>query len=553
MNVAADRLIDAMPDLVVAIGRDGRILSHGGGRTLPELALTAKSIGESVEAVWPAAVARAVRQLIRKSIAARGSVEATVSDNQQSYRLRITPEGPERTLCVIRPLTAGDAHAEPASLTGTLSRPYLDRRGFLRRFEQVVAQGALTELPVTVVVFHLVGVEEISRIDPKLAEQVVTQALVRLAVQIPATCMAMNVCVGQLSDCQLAFVVRTADRATIDAFVSDVCAGLFLPVEVDHTSFTLRGYAGVAILGRDSGSPNGLLDNARIAANEARHADAKRARFFSDTMKLKSLARLDIARELRDAIDARALDMRYLARRELADERLDALVAYVCWTHPLRGEILPREFLSVAETTGSALLLSRTVLKTLARDFHRLCHPQEPAVRLSFGPLRSHVLHESFITDLQECLQATGMPLSSLEIRIAESTFIALPMPVCRDLNTLGVRIVIDEVGRGFGSLNRIVRSPVWGMQLDRAWVADICHDELARKVCSASIASATALGLIPIATGIDDTDQRRALVGLGCRYGSGDLYGRVDPSRASILRPVTTRRSSDRLDGDAQ
>ncbi len=46
-----------------------------------------------------------------------------------------------------------------------------------------------------------------------------------------------------------------------------------------------------------------------------------------------------------------------------------------------------------------------------------------------------------------------------------------------------------------------------------------------ARKVCQASIGVASALGLTPIAVGVDDKKQRDALLEMGYRFGSGDLY----------------------------
>jgi len=61
--------------------------------------------------------------------------------------------------------------------------------------------------------------------------------------------------------------------------------------------------------------------------------------------------------------------------------------------------------------------------------------------------------------------------------------------------------------------------------QLDRAWTTALRHDEVARKVCRASVAVASALGLVPIATGVDDMEQRDALLELGCPLGMGDLY----------------------------
>jgi EAL domain-containing protein (putative c-di-GMP-specific phosphodiesterase class I) len=47
----------------------------------------------------------------------------------------------------------------------------------------------------------------------------------------------------------------------------------------------------------------------------------------------------------------------------------------------------------------------------------------------------------------------------------------------------------------------------------------------VALKVCRAGISAAAALGVTPIATGVDDEAQREALLALGCRHGSGDLY----------------------------
>jgi EAL domain-containing protein (putative c-di-GMP-specific phosphodiesterase class I) len=94
-----------------------------------------------------------------------------------------------------------------------------------------------------------------------------------------------------------------------------------------------------------------------------------------------------------------------------------------------------------------------------------------------------------------------------------------------QDLQRLGVQIVIDEIGRGFGSLDRLARAPIWGLQLDRAWVTALRSDSVALRVCRAGISAAVALGVTPIATGVDDAAQREALLQLGCRHGSGDLY----------------------------
>jgi EAL domain-containing protein (putative c-di-GMP-specific phosphodiesterase class I) len=82
-----------------------------------------------------------------------------------------------------------------------------------------------------------------------------------------------------------------------------------------------------------------------------------------------------------------------------------------------------------------------------------------------------------------------------------------------------------------------LARAPLWGMQLDRAWVTAVRTDAVALRVCRAGIGVAAALGLTPIAIGLDDEAQRRVLLALGCRFGSGDLYRDSVPDRMKPYR----------------
>ena len=320
-------------------------------------------------------------------------------------------------------------------------------------------------------------------------------------------------------------MVATTDRQAIEHFIAQAATVIRTPVASGRLTVEISPYAGVSILGRDAATTKGLVNTARIAAGEAHRTGSCRARFFSDTMKLKSLARLDIGRELRAAIDTRSIRTRHVGRYELASGRLVASVAYVRWRHPLRGDVSPREFLGVADSTGGAIALSQCVLETLGNDYALMRCKVDESVRVSYGPLRHHLLQEEFLNDIEQFLDAGKIPASHLEIRIPENTFVVLPPALSEGLAAMGLQVVVDEVGRGMSSLEKLARSPVWGMQLDRASVEALRNDEIARRICQAGIASAAALGIAPIAIGVDDEQQREALVALGCRFGSGDLY----------------------------
>ena len=311
-----------MPNLVLALSRDGTILSHGGGRAVRRLMPPAAAQGMALESIWPSGAAQVVRQLVRKAIAARGPLESSFVDDGQSYRALVTPEGPNRVVCVVTSEPSVERldasfSATGSFQTGTFPRPYLERRGFLRQFQELVATQTLTEKPLSLLVVHLGGVEEIAQIDTKTAEQVVTLALLRLSGSSPAV-LAECLCIGQLGESQLAFALGVADRQEIDAFGRTVLARMNVPVEVGTERFELTCHAGVSVLGRDANSTRELLDCARLAAGEARRAAAPQPRFFSDTMKIASRSRQDLAGELREAIVSGAIQTRCVGRHDLA-------------------------------------------------------------------------------------------------------------------------------------------------------------------------------------------------------------------------------------------
>jgi predicted signal transduction protein with EAL and GGDEF domain len=522
---AEARLMETMPDLLVALQRDGTVLSFGGGRAVSSLMLPGDAAGKPLQELWPKMLCHQVLLLVRKAIASRRALDAEVVNDGLTYHVRISPQGPGRALCMLRAAEPKPASGNSLSATGTHLLPYADRRGFLQRFEDTVAVSMLSEKPVALIAIVLDGVEEIASLDAKMGERVVTAALMRLSAELTVADHDACSSIGQLTESQLAFVVETDDRRTLDVLIGALMAILGAPLILDETHVTLTCFAGVALLGRDASTTRGLLDCARLAAGEARRDGTRKARFFSDTMKMKSLARMDVARELREAISSNAIRARYVGRHDLRTGRRVCLLAYAQWRHALRGEIPAKEFIAVADATGASVALSRAILRAVARDFDGLSADIQGDARVSYGPLRQHVLHEEFMSDIKTFLCQNEIPVGSFEIRIAEATFVALPPQICEGLKACGVRIVVDEVGRGVGSLERSARAPLWGMQLDRSLVAQLQSDDLARRMCGAGIAMAVALGIEPIAMGVDGDSRRVALLELGCLLGSGDLY----------------------------
>ena len=524
------QLTDDLPELVLAVRRDGILLAHFGGRQAAWLVPPADAQGRQLDSIWPPAVANSLKQLCRKAIASRIRVVTTFKMEGVEYEAHATAAAPDRATCIIRSVDAPDeTNASHGSQHGG-SVIFLDRRRFVPQLHDAIVSAALREAPAAMIVIELAGLSEIADIDQTLAERVVHNALTRLR---NASFSVQTACtdIGPISEFHLGLVVESDDRRLIEGLLTEVRQNLQQPVRVKQDTWQISCYAGVALLGRDSNAPKELCDQARIAAGEAHRSGALRPQFFSDTMKLKAVARVDVARELVESVRLREIGMRYLGRYELSSGRLDAVVGYVTWHHPLRGEVAPKEFLNVAEASGTAVGVSREMLRLLHSDLLRSVSQMDGTTCFSFGPLRHHLLHDDFIRDIEEFLGRSRLPPQRLEIRVAERSFVAMPPGVFAELRRVGVRAVVDEVGRSSGSLAKMAASPLWGIQLDRALVKELQSNSVALRLCRAAIGAAEALGLSSIATGVDCELTRDILLASGCRYGCGDLFQSRDLS----------------------
>ena len=84
-------------------------------------------------------------------------------------------------------------------------------------------------------------------------------------------------------------------------------------------------------------------------------------------------------------------------------------------------------------------------------------------------------------------------------------------------------------------------------LKIDRSFVQELGESEHARNLVSSVVRLAHALGLEPLAEGVETEEQRRFLVDNGCRYGQGFLFSRPLPT--DEIKPFYDRDQRSRRD----
>ncbi len=127
----ADALIGLLPDLVMLMRRDGRVVASGGGHGVPELRPAAADAETAPSRAGPTPRARSLPNSSAVAFRSDRLVEARFHEASRPYDVRATAQGPDRALVVIRRVMV-DTSEDTAEHTGERPRPQLDRRGFMR-------------------------------------------------------------------------------------------------------------------------------------------------------------------------------------------------------------------------------------------------------------------------------------------------------------------------------------------------------------------------------------------------------------------------------------
>jgi predicted signal transduction protein with EAL and GGDEF domain len=276
-----------------------------------------------------------------------------------------------------------------------------------------------------------------------------------------------------------------------------------------------------------------LLHGADLAMYKGKREGGGVYHFFDQEMDVQLRDRAALEMDLRMAAGAGQIIPFFQPIMDLSDDRILGFEALARWMHPSRGMILPETFIPIAEDLGIIDEITNVMLRDsciAARDW-----PSSFWVSVNISPQQ---LKDPWLAvRLLGILADTGFAPGRLVVEVTENAVIEDIMnarAIFSSLQSAGVRIALDDFGKGYSSLYHLRQLQFDQLKIDGSFVHSMNSPESA-KIVNAVAGLGKSLGMLVTAEGVETSDEADALRALGCERGQGFLFGKPLDAAATI------------------
>jgi diguanylate cyclase (GGDEF)-like protein/PAS domain S-box-containing protein len=420
----------------------------------------------------------------------------------------------------------------------------VNRSEFERHCSEAIAVAARERMAVAVLFIDL---DAFKIVNDSYSHAIGDRLLVKVAERISQQ-LAEGDMAGRIGGDEFTVLLhRLSLREDARPIVNRLLARLSEPFVVDEYEIFLSASIGVAGFPLDGTDASSLIANADAAMYAAKIQERNAYRFYSPMMHANTRKRLQLASELRQALTRDEFHLVYQPSVEMRTGRIVAVEALLRWQHPERGEILPGEFIPMAESLGMIRRIDEWVLQAACTQIQAWDLAGVPAIRVAVNISARWFGQPAFVEGIHRTLQARQISAQRLLLEITESAMLRLGEDTERTmqmLHTLGIDVAIDDFGTGYSSMSYLKLPAVAYLKIDRSFVTGLPDNAGDVAIAEAMLAMSKALGLTTIAEGIETEAQHDFLLRAGCMEGQGYLYSYpVSPDKIErLLRPSATQ-----------
>ncbi len=304
--------------------------------------------------------------------------------------------------------------------------------------------------------------------------------------------------------------------------------------EIEKIQLHMSVSMGIVQFPKDGTSFEELLKYADIAMYKAKELGKNRYVFYTKKMNDELMEKLTTQMYMKNALSNNEFVLYYQPQFHASKRNIVGFEALVRWDSPELGLVSPLKFISIAEENRMIIPLGEWILETAIRFIKKVNEQYSNKLVISVNISIIQLLQDDFVDMVLKIIKEVGLEPQLLELELTESILMQSFEMVENKLERLkkvGVRIALDDFGKGYSSLTYLRKLPISTLKIDKAFIDNIETVTNEDILIETIICMGKKMGLVIVAEGVETQEQLDYLEREKCDSIQGYLLGKPMPS----------------------
>ena len=315
-------------------------------------------------------------------------------------------------------------------------------------------------------------------------------------------------------------------RGDIIKLIEKIRKGIF----ANDFTFDINTSYGIYLPTNDMIPVNLMCDRAHIAAKTVKGNVTKFCAFYDEQYREDIIKIREIEQDMRVALKDKQFKMYLQPKINLKDGSIVGAEVLTRWLHPVKGLIMPDDFIPLFERNGFIMELDEYMWEEACKTMRRWLDEGRKPMPLAVNISRYHIKNNDLVKVLTNLVSKYKLAPSMLKLEITETVFsdrLEDLYSVFVKLQSKGFSLAVDDFGSGYSSLNMLRNIPIDTIKIDREFLDKKLSSNKGKIVVSHTIAMAKDLKLNIIAEGVETKEHVKFLQEANCDVAQGYYFAR--------------------------
>ena len=278
-----------------------------------------------------------------------------------------------------------------------------------------------------------------------------------------------------------------------------------------------------------------LYDRASIASHAAKHNYSTRISYFTADMYRQTEEEYKLLSDFREALKNDAICFFLQPQCRTSTGRIVGAESLARWRKEDGSYLPPVRFIPVLEKYGFITDLDQYLWEAVCKWQKRRMDEGRILIPISVNVSQVDIFTIDVPAFFRRMIETYELPPSAVKIEITESACAEDSEDVCHAvarLREMGFRVLMDDFGSGYSSLNMLNELSVDTVKIDARFLRlDEGNAKKGVRILESVLRMTKTIGVPVIVEGAETESQKEFLMHLGCRYIQGYCFYKPMPA----------------------